>query len=272
VLPSQIDVRIKILEEYLASLREFENVRLQFERFDRHDDPRKRVRLQQRLTELQSVINRTTEAASAAAEQSGTGTSLTIQAPAMIGGRVSVVDLFQNVFGSIYEQRIFPHTIQCVERAIGAYEAMRLDPSLNTSGAATASLDLVNAITRALRPSFKTGAPSNEREVQDAIEVILRAIGADYSRDKDVAVVGNTSFKPDFAINGDDLALEVKLANEKHSATAVQHELTEDVAGYKTKWKRLIAVIYDCGAIHDPEQMREANERHFGVTVLIVKH
>lgn len=66
--------------------------------------------------------------------------------------------------------------------------------------------------------------------------------------------------------------IEVKFANDRHLAAAVQRELAEDVTAYKTKWKHLLAVVYDLGVIQDPEQMKRENEAHFGVTVVIVKH
>jgi len=43
------------------------------------------------------------------------------------------------------------------------------------------------------------------------------------------------------------------------------------VSAYKTRWARLLFVIYDLGVITDPHQVRQDNARHFGVSVVIVK-
>jgi len=165
-----------------------------------------------------------------------------------------------------------------VLQAVGKYLRLTRPPRpLGASASAVANASpksgtaIVDAITRALRPAFKE-PPTNERDVQDQIEQILRVLGVDYHRDKEVAAVGPTSFRPDFTIASQDLAIEVKFANDRHSAAAVQRELAEDVAGYRTKWKHLLAVVYDLGAIRDPEQMRRQNEAHFGVCIVIVKH
>ncbi|MEO7033685.1 MAG: hypothetical protein ABI548_07380 [Polyangiaceae bacterium] len=263
----RIDSRIKLLEEFLDLLRQFESakqVSLRSERAGRRSPD-----AEQSLAALQSQLNRRVEAVGKAVSAAGVGSTLVYTAPAMIGGGTQVIDVFENVFGGVHDHAIMPHTITQTERAIGAYEAMRVDPTLFAQG--KQALDIVDALNRSLRPAFRE-VPRNERDVQDAVDQILRVLGLDYVRDKEVAPVGPTSFKPDFTVGSLDLAIEVKFANEKHTAADVQRELAEDVTAYKTKWKHLIAVVYDLGVIQDPEQMRRDNEAHFGVTVVIVKH
>jgi hypothetical protein len=102
--------------------------------------------------------------------------------------------------------------------------------------------------------------------------VILRAVGVDFTRDQEVAPVAARASKPDFVLPSLDVALEVKLAHEKHSEGAIQEEIMADVSAYKTKWKRLVFVVYDTGVVHDPAKMREENMKHFGVNIMIVKH
>jgi hypothetical protein len=183
----------------------------------------------------------------------------------------SSLDLFNNLFLVVHDQWVINSAAETVDQATGAYESLRRDDGL-VRIETPQTLDLLTAIERALRPAFKDGPPLREREVQDEIETILRAVGADYHREVDAAAVGPTHFKPDFTVEAESLAIEVKLANDKHSAAAVQRELAEDVAAYGTKGKTTVFVVYDCGAIHDPEQFRRENQKHFGVRVLIVKH
>lgn len=68
------------------------------------------------------------------------------------------------------------------------------------------------------------------------------------------------------------LAIEVKLAKEGHGASNIQEEMNADITAYKTKWKRLMFVIYDLGVIADPHRMIRENQRLFGISVLVIKH
>jgi hypothetical protein len=134
------------------------------------------------------------------------------------------------------------------------------------------SIDIEAAIERALRPTFHSNPPSSEREVQDAVETILNALGIIFVREKEVAPVGPRAFHPDFTVPDIELAIEVKLATVTHSASAIQEEIAADISAYRTKWRHLLFVIYDNGVITDPYQMRRENMQHFGVNVVIVKH
>ncbi|MCY1073763.1 hypothetical protein [Archangium lansingense] len=162
--------------------------------------------------------------------------------------------------------------IDTVEQAIGVYESLGRGAGivqLPSSGA----FEIEGAILRALRPAFQTGVPSDEKTVQNAIEVILRSIGVEFTREQERVPVGARAFVPDFVVDADDLVIEAKVVTAKHSLSAVQEEITSDVAAYRTRWKRILFVIYDCGGfIHDPERMRSENTRQFGVSVLVVKH
>jgi hypothetical protein len=133
-------------------------------------------------------------------------------------------------------------------------------------------IDVETAIERALRPSFRTNPPRSERDVQNGVETILRAVGVEFTRDRKVAGVGAKAFRPDFIVETLDLAIEVKLAKLGRSAADIQEEIAADIAAYKTKWRHLLIVIYDLGSIDDPYQMRKSNLKHFGVSVVVIKH
>lgn len=133
------------------------------------------------------------------------------------------------------------------------------------------ALHVVTAMERALRPSFRS-PPETERQVQDAASVILSAIGLAFHRDKEVAAVGPRAFRPDFTVPDLVLAIEVKLAKPGHEASAIQEELSADIAAYRTRWSHFLAIIYDVGVISDPHGFYTANMTHFGVSALIIKH
>jgi len=266
---TRIQGRIQLLEAFLCLLTEYQKALAMGAMNLRHG----RINLadsdKQEIARLRSLINRKIEAAGRAVSESGTGTTLVYTDPPVIGGRQHRLNVFENIFSDMHGTDLLPFVVTHTERAIGAYEAMKEDPNLFVASKQT--IDIVDAVNRSLRPAFKD-PPNNEREVQNEVEQILRVLGTDYVRDKEVAPVGPTFFRPDFTVASLDLAIEVKFAKDTHGASDVQREIAEDVAGYRTKWKHLLVVVYDLGAIRDPEQMKRENEQHFGVTVLIIKH
>lgn len=158
-----------------------------------------------------------------------------------------------------------------IEQAIGVYEHIQSESGLITLNSKEA-IDIESAIERALRPAFRNNQPSSEKEVQDAIENILNALGIEFTRDREVTSVGGKAFKPDFIIEKIDLAVEVKLAKSGHGIAKIQEEINADISAYQTKWKNLLFVIYDLGVIHDPYQFRKDNIKLFGVSIIIIKH
>jgi hypothetical protein len=193
--------------------------------------------------------------------------------PAIVGGLVyKNMDPFVNLFENFYGASVVPDALDSIEQAIGVYEHMLGGTELVRRLGSKQAIDIEAAIERALRPSFRDAAPTNEREVQDALEIILSSLGVEYQREKDVAPAGVKVFRPDFVIPHEDLAIEVKLCKEGRSLGELQEQLAADTAGYKTKWKRLLVVVYDCGVIHDPYAFRVSNMKSFGVSVVVIKH
>lgn len=197
---------------------------------------------------------------------------ITIGPPPAVGGVVPQnLDPFENFFEHIYGISPIGTVLDAVDQAIGVYEQAFEDSDL-LNLRQTDALDIGTAIDRALRPSFRRSQPSTESDVQDAIEDILNAIGVDFVRDKEVAPTGPKASRPDFTVESMSLAVEVKLAKQGHEASPIQEEMNADITAYKTKWKRLLFVIYDLGVIDDPHRMKRENQHLFGISVLIVKH
>lgn len=76
--------------------------------------------------------------------------------------------------------------------------------------------------------------------------------------------------KKAFAIFADGAIEEEKLTTS--NPAQIQEEISADITGYRTRWKRLLVVIYDNGCIKDPYRLRSENQRLFGVSVVVVKH
>lgn len=222
-------------------------------------------------------INANAIAAKQLIKLAGATTETTV-AKAGRGGRQPPEDIPVDAFDSVFyahDRHGEPHPAQrladAVRQALGRYTQLASGNQV-VRVASAAPFDIEGAIVRALRPAFQGGPPTREREVQDAVEVILRTLAVDCTRDKESVIVGPRAFTPDFVVTGEDLAIEVKLATPKHLAGEIQEEIAADVAAYSTKWKRSLFVIYDLGVIHDPDRMREENMSKLGVMVLVIKH
>lgn len=130
---------------------------------------------------------------------------------------------------------------------------------------------LWTAMHRALR-SHITAAPAHEREVQDAVERILRTLGVSHVREHERTLVGARAFAPDFTVAASDLAIEVKLCTKTRKPSQIQEEIAADVAAYGTRWSRVLVVVYDCGMLPDPVGFAADNESKLGVRMLVLKH
>lgn len=249
-----IQKRIALLTEYREKLVLYFN--------GEHDDP----------GVLRTYLNMNLQAAWQAVRAAGTLRTITVSPPPAVGGLIrSNLDPFQNLFVDFYGRSLIPGAIDCIEQAIGVYQHI-LDDSGLVRLPTTQAIDIEAAIERALRPSFRSGAPNKEADVQDALEVILKSLGVQFERDREVAPVGAKSFKPDFVVPSDELAIEAKFTRPGRPLARLQEEIAADVAAYKSKWKRILFVVYDCGQISDPYAFRKSNMTTFGVSMIVVKH
>jgi REase_DpnII-MboI len=260
-----LQARVDLLDGFVTRLKEWNSASVA-------SHPGDSDKIEQRRSELESWVNRNALAVRRTVVDAGLGTVVAIGPPRALGGMVARIDVITEVFEDRFGRGVICEGIRLAEQAMGFYEHLRDNTGLVRLPRTPESLDVVDSIERALRPAFRSGPPSCEKDVQDQIEVILRAVGVDFTRDQEVAPVAARASKPDFVLPLLDVALEVKLANEKHSESKVQEEIMTDVSAYRTKWKRLVFVVYDTGVVHDPVKMRAENMKQFGVTILIVKH
>lgn len=252
---SKLAARLELLEEYHAQLSKYFRSSTEAER-----------------THLKTYLNRNLIAVRAAVIEAGTLQHVTVSPPPAVGGVVGrQLDPFSNLFISFWGTSLIPAALDSIEQAIGVYEHLSRDTGL-LHLPSRQTIEIEAAIERALRPSFRRSPPSQERDVQDAVEVILQSLGVQYSREKEVATVGERAFVPDFSVNDEDLAIEVKYAREGRALSSLQEELAADIAAFLTRWSRLLVVVYDHGVIADPYTFRRSHMTHFGVTVVVVKH
>jgi len=264
--PALLQARIELLTKFKATLADWFTQSSELEEENLLHGLERGSRSSPEMAEARTFINRNLVAARQAVQQAGVHCMVT----GNFVGAIQSVDPFINVFGEMAGQSLVPDLLDMLDRAIGVYEHMNAGTGL-VRVVSSGPFDVETAIERALRLAFKNGPPANEKEVQDQVEVILSSLGVEFTREQETAPVGPRAFKPDFALTPMDLALEVKFTNDKHSASKAQEEISADISAFKTKWSRLLVVVYDLGAIDDPQRMRNDNMKHFGVSVLIVK-
>lgn len=102
-----------------------------------------------------------------------------------------------------------------------------------------------------LRPSFK-GTPSDEAEVQNVVQALLRQIDRSIERERGGIKFAGREFKIDFSLFHEAVGVEVKLIREKAGLGDITEQISADINPYLSRFKRLVFVVYDaCGAIND---------------------
>lgn len=131
-----------------------------------------------------------------------------------------------------------------------------------------AILDLVKVN---LRPSiFKD--PEHEKDIQNVLDVIFRARGLDYRREKVGIEYSSKRFFPDFTFESLDLTVEAKLSTSEKKIKEIVDEINADIPAYQLRYRRIIFVVYDLGFIRDINQFKASIESNPDVYVLVIKH
>lgn len=125
------------------------------------------------------------------------------------------------------------------------------------------SLDGLVNVSRRFREccQYVEPPPSNEREVQDILWIMLRSHYDDLVREETLPKFGVKSYKPDFGIPSIRLLVEVKFIGEPTDASSIQEELLADASGYindSSNYDSLVVFVYD--AVHKLRDSRKFAE------------
>jgi len=128
-----------------------------------------------------------------------------------------------------------------------------------------------NTVESKLRKVIREG-PENEQEIQDAIENIL--IIKDYEYHKEIIRVpsGTKSTIPDFTLDNIGLAVEVKLCKDAIDERRILEEINADISTYKSRYPKILFVVYDLGVIRDMDRFGRDILSHDGVYLAVIKH
>jgi hypothetical protein len=130
--------------------------------------------------------------------------------------------------------------------------------------------EIVDLIEQNLRPAMFAD-PENERQVQDALETILRVRALDFRREQHAVPYSSKRYVPDFTFDSLGIALEVKLCGRATREKKLIDEINADILGYQGAYDKIVFVIYDLGFIRDTALFRSSIEQQPGVTVQIIK-
>lgn len=121
---------------------------------------------------------------------------------------------------------------------------------------------------------YLTTKPSNEREVQDIIWIMLRSHFDRLDREEKFPTFGAKSYRPDFGIPELYTLIEVKFVGEKSSIATIQEEIMADIPPYLSKqssYRSLIIFVYDAAhKLLDPRRFIDDIQTIDGIIGVIV--
>ena len=135
--------------------------------------------------------------------------------------------------------------------------------------------DLIRSIRRFRECcQYESEKPSNEREVQDILWIMLRSQYDRVDREDVLPIFGVKSYKPDFGIPDLRVLIEVKHIGPKSRTANIQEEMLADVPGYlndTTKYDGMIVFVFDAAhKLTDPSRFIEDMRSVAGIIEVIV--
>jgi hypothetical protein len=103
--------------------------------------------------------------------------------------------------------------------------------------------------------------PSDEREIQDLIWIMLRSTFERVDREDTLPKFGAKTYRPDFGVPDVGVLVEAKYIGSKTTPAAIQEEILADVPGYLragSAYKHIIVIVYDAAhKLRDPRKFME---------------
>ena len=129
---------------------------------------------------------------------------------------------------------------------------------------------LIDLLALRLRASLFR-KPESERDVQDAVEVLLSARDVDHQREVVAIEYSSKKFIPDFTLESHDLALEVKFCASPERERGIVDEINADIPAYRTRYSRALFLVFDIGAIRDVAGFKKDIESNPDIHVVVLK-
>jgi hypothetical protein len=158
-------------------------------------------------------------------------------------------------------------------KIIGRVQALAEDP---TPLRDEPTLTSVVTILRRFREccQYLAAPPSDEREVQDIVWIMLRAHFDRVDRENILPAFGAKGYRPDFGIPDLRTLVEVKFIGEKTDVGTIQEGLLADLPGYladQVRYDSVVPFVYDGGhKLRDPTRFIDDLRKVVGVVDVIV--
>lgn len=118
--------------------------------------------------------------------------------------------------------------------------------------------------------------PQHERDIQNAIEILLvgkgMQKGIDYDRETGRVKHAGKESVPDFVFRQEKMVLEVKICNRSGKLADIIDEMNADIIAYSTIYERVWFLVYDIGFIRDEGELIQGLQKSEQVKCAIVKH
>jgi len=131
--------------------------------------------------------------------------------------------------------------------------------------------DILGVITTKLRASIRK-EPQSEKEVQEKVDTILNVSNFKYSREQVSISFSSKHYIPDFTFEPENTALEIKICNREGKEKTLIDEINSDIVAYKTKYQKLVFVVYDNGLIRDVPKFKQDIQNQEDVYIEVIKH
>jgi hypothetical protein len=143
----------------------------------------------------------------------------------------------------------------------------------NKSNEASTNGPIEVLIERKLRKVIRE-KPTSENQVQDALENLFIGSEVDdrFTREKEHVIYSCKTYIPDFVFHDMDTVVEAKFCDKVGREKELVREINDDIMAYKTKYSKVIFVLYDTGIIRNEDEFKKSLEKQDSVIVKIVKH
>jgi len=128
-----------------------------------------------------------------------------------------------------------PH---CAIRLAASAEHLRDLPSKSADA-------VIEATSRGVPLAFQSHEADSEREVQDAVEAILRTDPSPWLREGPLLPFSVVTTKPDFSQEGPRIFIEVKYPKARERLNSVITEVTSRITVYRHQGAAALFLVYD---------------------------
>jgi hypothetical protein len=143
----------------------------------------------------------------------------------------------------------------------------------NTPREASEIIKIVSLVENNFRKVIRN-KPSNEREINDALETLFIGAGLDkdFTREKEHILYSSKTYIPDFVFKRIGTIVETKFCDKSEREKVIIGEINDDIVAYKTVYPNLIFVVYDLGIIRNMDEFKDSIEKQVSVIVKVIKH